>query len=144
MGIGALIAWVWLPDVQNAREEGIKTSASPEDGNALLNGGDVNRVDSEVNQGLEDGIVGGEREVAGGGNQAANAAEKNQKTRNKWMEKYIVPNKSLEELAEGWQAMVDEGQVLSLRRNLGIYEVTLPFVEMVQGWFSKKEEVKEE
>jgi hypothetical protein len=36
------------------------------------------------------------------------------------------------------------GQVLSLRRNLGIYDVTLPFVKMLQNWVSKKKDGKEE
>jgi hypothetical protein len=139
MGFGALIAWVWLPDVQYPRDA-IKTSASPEDGNALpsTDAGEANHTDNEASQG-------GQEAAAAGESQAAESAEKNQDKEDGWLDKYIVPSKSLEELAKGWKAMTDgpNGQVLSLRRNLGIYDVTLPFVKMVQKWVSKKKDGKE-
>ncbi len=126
--------------MQDGREA-IKTSESPEDGNLLPSTTDreANRIGNETAQGGQDATgAGGQEAVAGGENQAADSVENNQETKKWWLDQYIVPSKSLEDLAEGWQAMVDKGQVLSLRRNLGIYEVTLPFVEMVQKWFSKK------
>ena len=156
MALGSLVAWVWLPDVQNPRES-TKTSGAPEDGSA------VPAIDAKEADHAGTGIMEGERDIAeergessatavvggggggggGGDTRSAGSADKTEEEKESWLKKYIVPSRPLEELAEGWQAMVDQGQVLSLRRNLGIYNATLPFVKMLQKWFVRKKKEEE-
>jgi len=111
MGVGALFAWVWLPDVQDPR-------------------GDV-----EITTSLENGdrSVEGARENGFAQRGAAGTESEAQSKKGSWLEKYKVPSKTLEVLAEGWEHTVEEGQVLGFRRNLGIYNLLRPVVKMIQG-----------
>lgn len=131
MGIGALVSWVWLPDIQNPREPRERRESPP----ALESGTGVNNiVERNAMRQREGGaaIVDGMDDGAEGSRQDS------------WLSSYKVPNKSLEELAEGWAATVDRGQVLSFRRKLGIYDALQPVVAKIQGWLLRKGTRKEE
>jgi hypothetical protein len=116
MGVGALFAWVWLPDVQDPR-------------------GDV-----EITTSLENGdrSVEGARENGFAQRGAAGTESEAQSKKGSWLEKYKVPSKTLEVLAEGWEHTVKQGQVLGFRRNLGIDVLLQPVVRMLQ----RNEEVR--
>ena len=81
MGFGALFAWVWLPDVQDPREVR-KGTASLESG------------DRPVTLVGDDGENGSSQQEAGGAESEA------QSQKGFWLEKYKVPSKPLEELAD--------------------------------------------
>jgi hypothetical protein len=133
--------------VQNPRES-TKISGAPEDGTGVSDpdAREADHAATRLMQGEQD-IAEERREssataAVGGGEdrRSARSTDSTEVKKESWLKKYIVPSKPLEELAEGWQAMVDQGQVLSLRRNLGVYNATLPFVKMVQKCFVRKKE----
>ena len=92
----------------------------------------------------ENGNVNG-TEHGGEGARRAEGAQGAKNTKDKsWLRDYKVPNKPLEELAEGWKETVKRGQVLSFRRHLGIYNLLQPAVLKIQAWLAKKKQVREE
>jgi hypothetical protein len=110
MGVGALFAWVWLPDVQDPRGE-VDIATSLENGVRSVEGARENGV-------AQRGAAGTESEA--------------QRKKGSWLEKYKVPSKTLEVLAEGWDHTVEHGQVLGFRRNLGLLDLLQPVVRMLQ------------
>ncbi len=129
MCFGALFARVWLPDVQDPREPR-KTPASVESGN---------RSASNSRRGVNGSEPSGQ---SAGGNVHSTAATEDSKE--SWLDRYRVPSKTLEELAEGWKKTVDSGQVLGFRRHLGIYNLLQPTVLWIQRRLFKQEEGTEE
>jgi hypothetical protein len=92
------------------------------------------REDKQITTSLENG----NSSVAGaGGNGATQQGTEGtgsevERKKGSWLEKYKVPSKPLEELAEGWENTVAQGQLLGFRRNLGIYNLLQPVVRMIQ------------
>jgi hypothetical protein len=129
MGLGALFAWVWLPDVQDPRD-------SQQTHTSLENGTRSNGNDER----------GGTASESGG----QNAEENDQSiagtddTKESWLVRYKVPSKPLEELAEGWKKTIDRGQSLGFRRNIGIYDLLQPILLGIQKRLYKQEEGTEE
>jgi hypothetical protein len=110
MGVGALFAWVWLPDVQDPRGD-VDIATSLENGDRAIEGARQNGV-------VQRGAAGTESEA--------------QRKKGSWLEKYKVPSKTLEVLAEGWKHTVEQGQELGFRRNLGLLGLLQPVVRMLQ------------
>jgi len=129
MGLGAIFAWVWLPDVQDPRDSK-KIHTSPENGTPS-NGNDER---------------GGTASEPGGQNVSENGQSTagTEDTKESWLDRYKVPSKPLEELAEGWKKTVERGQSLGFRRNLGIYDLLQPVVLRIQKRLYKQEEGTEE
>jgi hypothetical protein len=133
MGIGALVSWVWLPDIQDPRE-------ARESPTAL-----ENRTGTNAGVGANGVVERNATGQGGGGSGIGDGAEDGaEDAKHKFQpSSYKVPNKPLEELAEGWAKTVERGQVLSFRRKLGIYDLLQPVAVKMQGWFKKRTEKQE-
>jgi hypothetical protein len=90
--LGAVLAWAWIPEVQNPR------------------GSDAD----DSNGGGSDGGTSGGRGGRGRGRRSRSSKKR------RTLRKYEVPSKSLEELAPGRAAVVDEGLKVGFRHRGGL------------------------
>ncbi|KAF4631106.1 hypothetical protein G7Y89_g7029 [Cudoniella acicularis] len=134
MAAGAFISWIWLPDMQDPRSLGVKKSpAALENGH---NGQATGGMEPESDAGSE----------AGRSGVNADPPNEEEATEEVGMARFKIPNKSLEELAEGYHAIAAR-QSLGFRRSLGLYDILQPTVVRIQARLSSifaKKESKEE